>query len=282
MCGIDFGKKRKSVMEDELFDKIVADLAEHKDMVDKVQLYLDSEPLCDKKIPERIEKTKRAGIRKVNISTNAALLDEVRGTKIINAGLDEIYINFDSLRKDVFESIRRKLKFEVVYENIINFIQLRNKLNPKIVIRIQMILQDNNADEMDDCKAHWKTRLNASDQIIVQKAHDWASAVKIRQFGDEFAINNIPCIGPFGTFCIHVDGTVGLCSMDTDPYPNGTTGESIGSVASKSIQEVWTDAPVQKVRDTHIAGKRHEISLCDGCALWREDKHLIEEILKTH
>ncbi len=280
MCGIDFDKKVKSVMKDDLFNKILEEIAQHKDDIEKVMLYLDCEPILDKKLAQRIEMMKKAGVKNINISTNAELLDQVRGTKILNAGLDEIYINLDSLHKDRFEAIRKGLNFDVVYKNIIDFIKLRNELKPDVVIRMQMILQDLNADEGETWAKHWKSKLNANDQIIVQKAHNWASAVNIRSFGDEFTINNIPCIGPFGTFCIHVDGMVGLCSMDTDPKANGTTGEGIGSVASKSIAQVWTDERVNKVRATHIAGERCNIKLCDGCTLWREDKHIIEEILK--
>ena len=145
---------------------------------------------------------------------------------------------------------------------------------------MQMILQDINADEGDFFLEYWKPKLNANDQIVVQKAHNWASAINTKSFGDEFEINNIPCIGPFGTFCIHVDGTVGLCSMDTDP--KGTTGEGIGSVALRSIAEVWSGDLVKRVRDVHIAGERCKIKLCDGCSLWREDKHLLEDILKPN
>ncbi len=278
MCGIDFDKKVKSVMKDELYNKILNDIVEHKDQIEKVMLYLDCEPLLDKKLPGRIALMKQGGVKKINISTNAALLDEKRGTAIINAGLDEIYINLDSLHKDRFEAIRKGLKFEEVHQNILNFIPLRNRLNPNMVIRIQMILQEMNADEGDACLAYWKPKLNPQDQIIVQKAHNWARFVNTKSFGDEFTINNIPCIGPFGTFCIHVDGTVGLCSMDTEP--KGATGEGIGSVAEKTIAQVWTGEPVQRVRQVHIAGERCGIKLCDGCTLWREDKHILEDIVK--
>jgi hypothetical protein len=281
MCGIDFNKKAKQVMKDELFDKLAADIIAHKDAVEKVMLYLDCEPLLDKKLPMRIEKLKKGGVKKLNISTNAELLDEARGTKIIEAGLDEIYINLDSFKAERFEAIRKGLHFDVVYKNIVDFIQLRNRLNPKMVIRMQMILQDINADEGDECIAHWTPKMGPHDQVVVQKAHNWASMVNTKKFGDEFTINNIPCIGPFGTCCIHVDGTVGLCSMDTEPQPHGSTGEGIGSVATHTIAEVWSGEKVNRVRDVHLQGTRCDIKLCDGCTLWREDKHILEAMAKS-
>src|SRR5208337_3471558 len=135
MCGIDFSKKKKAVMSDALFEKITNEIAHYKDHVEKVMLYLDGEPLLDKTMPLKVHAMKSAGIRKVNIATNASLLDSRRAADLIDAGLDEVYFTLDSLDKKTFEAIRCGLKFEDVYGNIINFIKLRNRLNPDIIIR---------------------------------------------------------------------------------------------------------------------------------------------------
>lgn len=273
MCGIEFSKKKKTVMSDSLFDKITTELAQHSRHVRKVHLYWDGEPLLDKKLPLRIKKMKDAGIETINISSNASLLDCEMATQIINAGLDQIYINVDSLKKKVYETIRLGLKFETVYKNTIDFIKLRNKLNPKLNIRIQMILQELNYREENAFVKHWITLLNPNDQVIVQKAHNWCSRVEVMEFDDPETINNIPCISLWGSFCIHADGTVGLCCMDT--YNNMT----LGNVNSQTISEIWASNVLKRAREKHISGKRYEISMCDGCAAWRETKHDREKIV---
>ena len=99
-------------MKDDLFDKIAAELIDHRNEVRRVSLYRDGEPLLDKKMPQRIATLKDGGIAEVNISTNVSLLNEDRARGILEAGLDSIILSIDSLTKDVFEAIRLRLKFE--------------------------------------------------------------------------------------------------------------------------------------------------------------------------
>lgn len=267
MCGIDFDKKKTSIMTDQLFDKLAVEIIEHRTCVEKVMLYLDGEPLIDNKLPQRIKILKDGDIKKVNIASNAGLLDHEMAEKIITAGLDEIYITIDSLKKDVYESIRLGLKFNTVYKNILHFVELRNKLNSKLIIRIQMILQKSNYNEGESFLKHWSKILGPQDSIIIQKAHTYGSKINVMTFGDESTVNHIPCIGPWGTFCVHSNGEVGLCSMDTDiTFP-------LGTVDAKSIAEIWTGKPLQGIRAKHISNQRDKMPVCNGCALWRENKH---------
>ena len=48
MCTIDEWNKDEKMMSDELFKKIVEEIAQHKDTVKRVNLYRDGEPLLDK------------------------------------------------------------------------------------------------------------------------------------------------------------------------------------------------------------------------------------------
>ena len=270
MCGIDFDSKEKAVIADDLFDKITEEVFGHKDHVEKVMLYLDGEPLLDKKIHLKIKKMKDAGIKNVNIATNASLLDDQKAEQLINAGLDQVYITLDSMKKDVYEAIRIGLKFEKVYENIKGFISIRNKLNPKLSIRIQMILQENNYTEADDFKSYWTGILNNNDQVAVQKSHNWGSAVDVMKYGDENRVNHIPCIALWGTFVFHLNGDVPLCCMDTNDKV------LLGNLTTQSIAEIWKGERLREIRKKHIDGKRNEITICDGCTLWRESKRVIE------
>jgi len=273
MCGIDFSKKQKAVMTDELFGRICDEIASYSDHVEKVMLYLDCEPLLDKGLSGRIAQVKQGGVKKVNIASNAGLLDTAKAVEIIEAGLDEIYITLDSLRVEVYESIRRGLKFEKVYRNIVEFIKIRDELNPELAIRVQMILQEANCDEAELFTEHWSGLLGPQDQVVVQKAHNWGSTVETMKFGDEDAINDVPCIALWGTLCIHVDGQVGLCCMDTESaYP-------IGNLARQSIAEIWKGEAMNEYRRRHLAGERAGIALCDGCTVWRPAKHEREQLL---
>ena len=134
MCGIDFDNRIKHVMTDQIFNKITEEISEYKEHIRKVNLYLDCEPLMDKYLHEKIHKLKRVGVGKVNIATNASILFANRIVEIIEAGLDEAYISIDSLSKEKYETIRKRLKFESVYNNILELINIRNQMKSNLSI----------------------------------------------------------------------------------------------------------------------------------------------------
>ena len=267
MCGIDFDKKAKSIMDDALYEKIVTEVGQFSGHVEKVMPYLDGEPMIDKKLPVRVAKMKAAGIKNVNIASNASLLTEKMGRALIEAGLDEIYITLDSMVPEIYEAIRVRLKYDIVLENILRFIQLRNEMNPKLRIRMQMVLQELNHTEGPAFEAYWRQRLGKNDQVVLQKAHNWANAVNVMSFGDENDANAIPCIALWGTLVIHVNGDAALCCMDTE------TKHLLGNVWQESIEAIWNGPKMAEVRKLHLENRRHEIKICDGCTLWREEKH---------
>lgn len=268
MCAIDFdevGRTTRS-MPESLFHKIVGEIAQYRDHVEKVVLYLDCEPLMDRRLHEKVRTLKAAGLKTVNIASNASKLNEKRAIELIDAGLDEIYFSIDSLHKETYEGIRVGLCFEEVVDNTLRFIRLRDERNPDLRIRIQAILQAANRGEGESIKAHWQPRLKAGDEIAIQRAHNWAGAVDMMAFGDEETTNHIPCISLWGTFCIHVDGDVGLCTMDVGREA------SLGNVATQTIAQIWAGAELGRIRDLHGEGHRDEIELCDGCTHWRQCK----------
>lgn len=273
MCGINFDNKKKIVLGDELFDKIVSELVQYKDHLVWVGLCNDCEPLLDRNISLKIEKLKQAGIRKVLITTNASLLSSSFAKKLIFAGLDRIYISIDSLKKELFEKIRRRLKFEQVYRNILAFIQLRDQLKPELVIRIQMVLQELNKDEVEEFITHWRSLLKDNDQIVVAKAHNWGNSLKIKvpTFGS--LDNQNPCIALWSSMVIRSNGEVNLCCVDI----NATF--KLGNVRDLHLYEIWHSKELEFIRKKHLEGKRDEISLCRGCTVWSESKHQAMEVI---
>ncbi len=265
MCGIDFDGRPKTTMSDEVFDKIVSELTLHKKTIRKVNLYLDCEPLLDRNLHHRIKKLKDAGIKIVNIASNTSILNDKRGRELIEAGLDEVYITIDSLKKETYEAIRIRLNFDTVYKNALAFIKLRNELNSNLIIRVQMVSMDMNAGEEQDFIDHWIPLLNKNDQVNVHMAHNWGGVVNVVTNEEDKFINEIPCTILWSNACIHADGSVALCSIDTVP----SSTHSIGNINTQSISEVWNGSELRRIREKHLEGKRAEHSICNGCTAWR-------------
>ncbi|MBF0144233.1 MAG: SPASM domain-containing protein [Magnetococcales bacterium] len=272
MCGIDFAAKAKATLSAPLFGRMVEEIGRYAATVEKVIIALDGEPLLDRKLASKVRALKEAGVRRVNVTTNASLLTATRGEELIEAGMDEIYITIDSLKKPVYEAIRRGLDFETVLGHTRGFIALRDARKAAVTIRVLMVQQELNRDEPDQFRAYWGALLGERDQVAVQKAHNWARAVQVMPVGDEASINAIPCISLWSTLGIHADGRVGLCCMDTLwRYP-------LGDLNQQSIAEIWASPAMEAARRLHLDGRRAEIPMCDGCTVWRRGKRQLTEI----
>ncbi len=106
MCGYSVMRRTKGIMSDGLFDTVISQLIENR--VKQVTLQFYGEPLLDKNIFSRIEALKKSKIF-VIINTNASLLDQHNGRKLIESGLDRLNISFDSYSRETYNKIRINL-----------------------------------------------------------------------------------------------------------------------------------------------------------------------------
>jgi len=100
-----------------------------------------------------------------------------------------------------------------------------------------------------------KTVLEVVDRVRVYKPHSDDG------FGsmDGEPPTTMPCHKPFEEMVIYWDGKVGLCNHD---WNNLTP---LGDVATRSLADVWTGKPYQKVRRLHMQGKRRAVASCNRC-----------------
>jgi len=69
MCTITDWNRNYKAMSDETFAKIAGEVIAHADVLKRVTLYRDGEPLLDKKMPQRIKMLKDGGVKSISIST---------------------------------------------------------------------------------------------------------------------------------------------------------------------------------------------------------------------
>ena len=194
MCTINDWERNYPVMKDDVFNKISDELIENKKFLKRVSLYRDGEPLIDKKLAQRINKFKEAGINETSIATNVSLLNEKRSREILEAGLGLVIMSIDSLKKDVFESIRVRLKFDEVKENAINFLKLRDKINPNCRVWIRMIRQESNKDEWNDYYNFWKGYASENDRIYYHNIFNWGGQLDNYKSIEKSFEPNLPCV----------------------------------------------------------------------------------------
>ncbi len=265
MCTIDEWTRKTPTMPDDLFNKLADEVIEHADHVARVSLYRDGEPLLDKKLPDRIARLTDGGVKETAISTNVSLLNEERSRALLESGLGLIIFSLDSLKKDVFEAIRLRLNFEEVMENAIKFIELRDKIRPETKISIRMIRQESNIDEWPEYEKFWTPKVRPGhDRVYYHNIFNWGNQLDGFQSVASSLEPKLPCVALWSLMVIFGNGDVPLCNVDyNNKYPTG-------SVADKSIAEVWKSQVLNNYRQLHLDGEKACINICDNCNVWDE------------
>ena len=264
MCTIDDWQRKTPTMKDSLFNKIVDELREHSDTIQRVSLYRDGEPLLDKKLPKRVQLLKDNGIKQVSIATNVSLLNEKRSIDLLESGIDLVIMSIDSLDKNIFESIRARLDFDEVIENAKRFIELRDRISPNTRIWMRMIRQKSNIDEWPYYEQYWSKYLNKNDRIYYHNIFNWGGQLDGFSPVKSTYEPNLPCVSLWSLFVIFGDGKVPLCNVDyNNKFP-------LGDVTKSSIEEIWRSSLLNKYRDMHLGHKKDNISICQNCNVWDE------------
>jgi len=249
-------------MDDKLFERITEQLIPQKDWIESICLNSDGEPTLDRKLPQRIRHLKSIGIKRVNFTTNGALLRGAMALGVLEAQVDEVYISLDSNQDDVYDKIRVGLKLAIVRKNVQAFLALRNTMQSLTRVRIRLVEMPENIDEISSWAEFWRPFLREGDRLQSMPAHTWSGLVaqevesRIRLLADK------PCVSPFSSMAINFDGVVQLCDSDVRQHV------VLGNVQTESIEDIWRSEPFERIREMHANARRNEISICQGCDHW--------------
>jgi len=258
------------VISDELFEKIARELGEYAEWITFVDVQRVGEPLMDKRLPERIARLKAAGIRCVIFATNASLLTESVGRKLLDAGLDEIMMSFDSIDKEEYENMRVGLRFEKVVKNILKFFELRDEFRPEMTIRVRGVSfhdldRPEQRDRLDKWEEFWAPHKKPQDRIYMKRAHNWGNQHVLEGLSHENPRIFHPCVLPWSTLHITTSGKVTMCPHDF----NGVL--DLGDVNKNTIKEIWDGSVIEHIRELHKSGRRNEIPFCNNCVTFDLD-----------
>ena len=266
MCTINDWNRNYPLMKDDVFNKISDDLIENKKYLKRVSLYRDGEPLVDKKLANKIAKFKDNGINHTSIATNVSLLNEKRAKDILSSGLGLIIMSVDSLKKDVYEKIRKRLVFEEVIENAIRFFELRDKINPNCRVWMRMIRQEDNYNEWENYQKFWRKYAKEIDRVYYHNIFNWGGQLENYKSIEKSFEPNLPCVTLWSLMVFFANGDVPLCNVDyNNKFPTG-------NVMNSSIREIWKSKVINQRREWHLNNKKDKISLCKNCNVWDEAK----------
>ena len=270
MCVHSNMTREKGAMKWELFTKIIDEIAsENKDA--RIWMVFFGEPLILKNkkpsIFDMIKYAKDKGLTDVVVNSNANLMDEEASRKLIDCGLNAIYIGIDAFTPASYSKIRIGGNYDQTVNNILKLIELKKELassHPEIFV--QFVEMDLNRNEKDDFIRFWSSH---GVNVKIRPKISWAGMIDAPNLtlGNE---DRWPCHWAMQTMSITDTGKVVTCAVDLDAK------FIAGDVKTDTLKSVW-NGKLKELRALHVSRKFDQLPPnCSCCRDWqsaRADYH---------
>jgi radical SAM protein with 4Fe4S-binding SPASM domain len=262
MCPRHLTDRGFGLMDDSLYQKLIDEIAE-KGPVVTLTLIKDGESLIHPRVHELIKYAKeRKAAHRIEIFSNAILLDEDRSIKLIEAGLDVLNISLDAMNSQTYKKIKGRDQYDTVVKNTVRFAQIKKEMGAKKPLLVaKFIGMTENADQLDDFKKFWKP---VADQVIISPYHNYAGGTADRKLKSQKQVScRYPCLVTWFNPVVLWDGLVTTCCV------NFMKNELImGDVRTQTIEEVWQGDKYNKLRSDMLRGDLTDWKTCSRCTYW--------------
>lgn len=225
-----------------------------------------------------ISYAKRFGFR-VSLTSNLTIFNLNDPSRLVESGLDYLYVSFDGASKDTFESIRVGCNFDKVVSNIKQMVVAKKALgsdSPKLLL--ETTVSQLNAREVPQI-------IKIAEQLEVDGVYffrqitpgkeDYGSDFFASQEWQNLRKSNIDiqapsserslhaCVGVIGCY-ITFDGKVLQCNRLIQLLPREEYSHfQFGDLEKNSLAEIWFSERYRQFR-TRVALGMHS-SLCKSC-----------------
>lgn len=250
----------KSYIEWSLVERIVEECAQRN--YNLGWLHGVGEPLLWDRLEETISLIKRKGAGDGSFATNGTLLRPARVRRLLDAGLESIYVSIDTLDAQLYANTRGG-KLEIIIRNIQDMIKI---VPPSFQITVALMshkeqsLTDQTIDQFHEVFGHHQNvRTNlVANQLFPSAPADYRVDPNERLRG---------CWSPRNFVFVALDGRVAICCMDQEVL------HSLGNVTERSIHDIWFDPGNQTTLRNVALGVFDCPSVCtDKCVLMKPRK----------
>jgi len=251
---------RGRMMDPAIHTKIVEETRRFKDRLWVFRYAADGESLLHPKFLDFVEETKGAGIGPVDLTTNAMTLTEKKMRRLLEAPIDVIDVSLDAFRKETYEKIRIKGKFDTVVANTRRLIDLRNAIGSPTKIMVSIIRQKESLEEVEAFREFWGPKV---DEVLVRGLNTDLDIVNVSEVFFKEDLARWPCPQFWKRVTINYNGDVRFCVED---WRNKGV---VGNLREQGIQEIWRSPAYEKFRTLHATGRWGTMKMCGPCRDWQ-------------
>lgn len=260
LCPHSSLKREKGNMSMDIFKKII-DETMFVSPKTGIWLAIMGEPLMQSNsLVHMIKYAKYKGIESVNLNTNAMLLNTQISKDLVASGLNKIFISIDGFKSATYESIRIGGNYNILINNIDDFLTINNN---KMEIFVQFVVMKENETEMDDFKGFW---IEKGVTVKIRPKLGWGSSIDAP---NQTLIQNdrtYPCPWLIRQLSVHWNGKCSQCDSDYEGV------YSPGDINTQSITEIW-NGELKRRRAKHW-NNDYSHPLCRECGDWQVARSL--------
>lgn len=273
VCPTHFAMTRtKGFMDFNLFKTLIDEFKNEKNKP-RINFIFAGEPLLHPEVDRFISYATLNGHNTV-LSTNATVLSDVLGKKIIESGLSSIHLCLDGFSKQSHEAYRVGSDFNTVKDNIEKFIKEKSRLGKKYPITCLQTLLTSYSEKEVESLINWGRSIGAdkiqfkslsmgsfTNEVMRQKYRYLLPANKtfLRR---KSKIKRTVCTVPLSQSVIFWDGYVGLCCVDF----NGKM--KFGYIKNGGFIKNFLS---RECRQQRKIGWQKKFPLCQKCSLSEAD-----------
>lgn len=249
-----------------------------------LKLSLYGEPMANKDFPTMLHLARRSDVaERIEVTTNASLLDEEMAHHLVNAQLDYLRVSIYATSQQAHQEITgNKMPIDRIWNNLLKLKQVKTNLNT--------LKPFVSCKKLDDFSGDNEIFLNryqeVADECFIDKPHSWVKADKVdfiqRYYkdGSSLALKDLQsrtsdrtaCPMPFTTMAIRSNGAVSPCCVD---YAGGT---NIGHVDTETLQSIWESKAWCEFQEMHLLGQQRSNSSCASCDVYKDDHYTRDTI----
>lgn len=258
-------EREKRHMERDLWDKIVEEIGQENPECEIWPTFYGEALIMgyQGELWDRLDYADEVGCKNLVLNSNGMLLDRWDNIdKILASPLKRFILSLDGFKKETFEKIRVKGKWDQVYPNVEELCRRRLENGQTYpAITAQFSIMPENADEVDDYTQHWRER---GAEVKVRPMLEWTRSGTVRTDTIDTETDfRIACPWGVNTMAIHQDGSVVACAVDYSGRVN------VGNINQISVKEAWARLG-EVLRKPHLEHDWDNLpEICKGCGDWQ-------------
>ncbi|MEF3695467.1 MAG: radical SAM protein [Candidatus Cloacimonadota bacterium] len=259
-CNNPLFPDRRSMMSDECFDALVANL--QSSSFNRIRIG-GGEPTLHPKIDLMMKRL--SGCTKyLSIVTNGQWRDHRMEERLLSCGLNLIEISVDGGGAKVYEASRKNASYKLLLENLRGLRRLRDQKRSKTLIKIRLMLRPSTQylEKQETLFLQHYADIVMPQWLLKHPESDYAEDVFIQESVVE---NRIPrCTVLFRDLQVRPDGMIPLCpAKGCSIKPQDRI--FIGDLRHDSLVDLWNCPQMREMRDAHRYRRVEKLALCQNC-----------------